>query len=363
LGTQALQLDNVYSAVSSSSGTLTNLNKAGWISFTSLTDTSLYSFALTGFTVAPNCYTTVTNDPRVASISLISATSITVRVINSTSDAKIADAFNIICQKSGNDYLASSAAVYSQASANYSRTAYTPTFTGMTVSSSECYHSREGEFLDIDCKFTTTAVSAAIPTFTLPNSLLTSAAIPSVMYFGQGGSSIASSALFVHLLGTASSNTLTISFKQSTESMLNTPLANAFMPASGIYTFHARVPISGWSNGANITGSFQGYNSTPGITNPKTYSATISAAGVVSSEKGDFINGSCVVTDTSLYTCTWTAGFWTQAPNCVAMPIGAGALNETISNESAATTTSGIFRGQVALVKTASAFQLICHGE
>jgi hypothetical protein len=49
------------------------------------------------------------------------------------------------------------------------------------------------------------------------------------------------------------------------------------------------------------------------------FSAKVSNAGVVSDESGDFVNGNCVVSGTSIFTCTFSTSFFTVAPNCTAL--------------------------------------------
>jgi len=158
LGTQNLMTDNVYSATVSSAGVVTNEN-VNWINGNYVvTATSTYTATYnTGiFTQPMNCTATPQTQARAASVPTSSATSNVVVIVNSTSNAAVADSFLIVCQKSGNDYLASSANVYSASSANYGRTQYTPTFTGFgTVTVHSCYHSRDGGDLLLDCRFTT----------------------------------------------------------------------------------------------------------------------------------------------------------------------------------------------------------------
>jgi hypothetical protein len=48
---------------------------------------------------------------------------------------------------------------------------------------------------------------------------------------------------------------------------------------------------------------------------PDTFSAKVSAAGVVSDENVDFINGNCALS-TSTFTCSYNAGIFNTAPNC-----------------------------------------------
>jgi len=122
IGTQALQLDNVYSAQVSATGVISGENIVGWISSTSIASTSNFTLNTSVSTVQMNC-NAVINGALVGTadkgISILSqtATSVVVQTVNNGVGAA-AYPFTITCQKSGKDYLASSAAVYSQASAN-----------------------------------------------------------------------------------------------------------------------------------------------------------------------------------------------------------------------------------------------------
>ena len=116
IGFQNLQLDDVYSAQISSTGVVSSENK-DWLAsgpFVPVT-TSVYTLTINAgiFTVAPNCTATSTGD-MVASVRSTTPTSVTVWV-GQPGVANIALPFYITCQKSGNDYLAASAQVYSQA--------------------------------------------------------------------------------------------------------------------------------------------------------------------------------------------------------------------------------------------------------
>ena len=51
-----------------------------------------------------------------------------------------------------------------------------------------------------------------------------------------------------------------------------------------------------------------------------TFSAHVSTTGVVTSESIDFIEGNAVITDASVFTLTFKAGFFTDTPSVIAMP-------------------------------------------
>ena len=100
------------------------------------------------------------------------------------------------------------------------------------------------------------------------------------------------------------------------------------------------------------------YNSTPGITSPKLFSAKISSGGVVSDEVGDFINGNC--STTSPYTCTWNSGLFTRV-NCACAETGAASVS---CRPEASTNTSGVFRTITGAPGTINdSLMIICHGE
>lgn len=315
LGLQNLSLDTVYSLASTSGGVVSGEN-TDWIQG-NCTGSAPYTCTFkTGiFTVAPNCTasTQATND-YIAGISAISNTTVTINVVAASSGTAANIAFRLSCQKSGNDYLASSANVYSQASGNYSRRAYTPTFTGFgTVTNIDCYESRDGEFLEVDCKWTggtSTAVEARV---SLPGSLLTSSSIASLKVVGKGNTSVAATTYFsgLSVLAGASLNYITMGIESSANTGLISHQATT-LGSGNTYSIYFRVPISGWSNSNVIVGSFEGIEKCVGNECDDTFSAKISSAGVVSDENVNFITGNC--TNASPSVCT-LSGF-TVAPNC-----------------------------------------------
>jgi hypothetical protein len=66
-----------------------------------------------------------------------------------------------------------------------------------------------------------------------------------------------------------------------------------------------------------IQGTFSEMVTTPGQVKSGLHSAKLSAAGVVSSENGQFINGNCTCS-TGNWTCSFNAGAWSTAPTCIA---------------------------------------------
>lgn len=99
---------------------------------------------------------------------------------------------------------------------------------------------------------------------------------------------------------------------------------------------------------------------TKGVTNPKLVSASVSATGTVSNDKGDFINGNC--TNANPRVCTFNSIF-SSAPNCVTSSIDGGNYsayhNGSLTSSSISVTTNNTTSGALSSV----AFTLICHGE
>lgn len=98
-----------------------------------------------------------------------------------------------------------------------------------------------------------------------------------------------------------------------------------------------------------------------------TFTANISSAGVVSLETGptmDWINGSCSVSDTSLYTCTFNSGiFPTSQPNCNITPYATdlGATETSVSIEAAGTSNTQLrYRTEASGAKAAFSVKLSC---
>lgn len=92
------------------------------------------------------------------------------------------------------------------------------------------------------------------------------------------------------------------------------------------------------------------------------YSAKISAAGVVSDENTDFINGNCTVTSTSQYACSYISNLGLSSPmNCVAMT---KQTSQVLTAQEVSNTTTGFTYKTVTTATTtnfAESVNLICE--
>lgn len=274
LGLQNLQLDNVYSAKSTSGGTISDENK-DWINGNASVASAKYTITFnTGiFTVAPNCWATVNNTPgsqRIIAASSVSATQVVFSTFNAASAAGLD--FMLSCQKSGNDYLAASSNVYSQASANtdWASCGHTTSdFAGFgTVASIETQCKRDGSDLLMRGKFTSgvsTATEARI-NLKLSGAALTSSSvslIPSLQMaggfqFGDVSSGAASVGVSGTVLIEPSVGYITFSARNSAYSGLTKREGDDIFNNGSSYSINARIPIAGWSNANVIVGSFEG---------------------------------------------------------------------------------------------------------
>lgn len=271
LGTQNLMTDNTYSAQVSSTGIVSGEN-TNWINGNcSVSDTSLYRCNLNTnlVTVAMTCVSSVATGAFSTDATIADSTSTYVDIRTGFASDNIgnlgkeARAFRLICQKSGNDYLNSSANVYSQNSANYSRRSYTPTFTGFgTVSSVDCYESREGEFLNIDCRFTSGTSTGVEARVSLPSSLTTPSNMQTLSVRGVYQRNI-TNAETILVTAEPSIGYVTFSRQDAGEAGLAKDLGTTVAASGQIISFIARIPITSWSNSSAIIGSFAGVPAVP----------------------------------------------------------------------------------------------------
>lgn len=371
LGLQNLQGDAIYSAeVTASTGTIVKqeIGSMSLIASCTAASPSVCTFTTGRFTIKPYCWASFgnnagANEPGVSAFANVtSATSVSIGAINTGTGGYITGrTLTLTCQKSGNDYLASSANVYSQASANYSRRAYTPTFTGFgTVTGIDCYESRDGGINEIDCKFTSGTPTAVNGTVTLPTGL-TSANTATI-----NGGSVSTSIVNANILNVillASTNTaITFGVNSAGAAGLTPLVANSWASNGSVISFKVRVPISGWSNSNVIVGSFENVPVTPGIARPVLFSANITTtSGTITDNKGGIFT-----------TCTAANPTICSHPGLISTPNCTMSADNTSSGEAQATWTAATTNStQISIYTTNGSgsalantkVKIICHGE
>jgi len=350
IGFQNLMLDNTYSAqVTTTSGAIASQSKTFIASCTAANGT-VCTFTAGIFTTAPNCTATISPLGAYGLGLTVTSSGFTLYSFQTnTTSAQASVQATVTCQKSGNDYLASSSNVYTQASANYSRRAYTPTFTGFgTVSSVDCYESREGEFNDIDCKFTSGTSTAVEARVSLPNSNVSSSAIASIRGAGGVGIINQATASSYYPLIEQSVGYLTFGIQTAAASGLNKLTGSNFLASGQIFHFTARVPIAGWSNSAQIVGSFAGVPTVPSYNGAiDTFSFTFGTTNgttACSASPCSYLDqiGSQVSSITRSATGNYTINFartYTKL-KCPSVTVQRGAANAAIQESASALTCS-----------------------
>jgi hypothetical protein len=285
INTAPLPLDNVFSAKISATGVKSEENKSGWLNAGPFTPTSTSMYALTfatgTFSAPPTCTVSINNPGSngYARMDVVATSSgVTVYTfLNNGGVASTALAFTIMCQKSGNDYLAASSSVYSQASANFGFTSYTPTLgAGFgTATNNTAFYKREGDLLIVKGFLTTGTVSAAIGSISLPSGLSLDSA-----KLSQNNTTSASGVIIGKWATNSAAqegNVLSAPATDATKVYFGVGIsgANSLIPTSSMSTnaitsnsmntsYSFSVPIQGWSNAGNIVGSFAGYPVIPG---------------------------------------------------------------------------------------------------
>ena len=272
LGTQNLMLDNTYSAtIQTTSGTVSNLSKSAWLSCTAVNPTAC-TFATGIFTVVPNCTVTPIISGNVFSrVNSLTSTGITIQSVNAAGTDVANVSFSVICQKSGNDYLKSSANVYSQASVNTDWASYTPTFGAgfgtVSPATNQCKYKRDGGNLVGSCSFTMGTPANAIYSFSLPSGLsLDTTKIIAANTTSNPGQTVGDWVQSVSFgkVVTATGTSVTNLYLGSSAATVQTPSSTLTSFNSALTTINFSVPISGWSNSNVIVGSFAGVPAVPG---------------------------------------------------------------------------------------------------
>lgn len=158
---------------------------------------------------------------------------------------------------------------------------------------------------------------------------------PAQQQYSNSGQNLIPSLIFNITYSAQQASNMTLKVQaaddQATGCELNNGLTSAAMSWK-IYKF----PLNGTAYSNVIPASC--------INNPdcqNNFSATVSASGVVSKEDFDFVNGNAVISDTSLFTFTLSAGRFGDAPKCGVEAIvnSTGAMYNAMTTTEATTTT------------------------
>lgn len=200
---------------------------------------------------------------------------------------------------------------------------YTPTLTGLgfgTPTAISFKWRQVGQNMEVQGVFTPSAVTAVLGNIPLPtgytlNSNLISVANTTanpgqiVGQFGQDWSSAGVVGRMVTATGTSTSVVYFGKQMVGGTDNLTPALSSANFGASRVISVHFSVPVTELAASTSI------YNASCGANCVDTFTATSSAAGVISEERTDFIT-SCTNANPSV--CTFVSNIFTVAPDCVA---------------------------------------------
>jgi hypothetical protein len=172
--------------------------------------------------------------------------------------------------------LSAASNVYSQASANYDWTSYSPAILGWgtiaSPASNYCKHKRENGDLLVSCAFTGGTAQPTIGTIPLPATLqIDSSRIVASNTTGVAGQKVGSygsntaqaNGAVITATGTSLTNVYTGSTNNNSSYLIPTTV-NAIIGNSALMSIEFRVPIVGWSNSNQIVGSFENVPTVPG---------------------------------------------------------------------------------------------------
>lgn len=122
-----------------------------------------------------------------------------------------------------------------------------------------------------------------------------------------------------------------------------------------------RIPIEGWDQSNIMIGQFNGLESCKDSYEcTDTFSAYVSATGVVSSENLDWITGNCALSQTSQFDCTIKSGMLTTGMNCSATTNISIAYGQNVHlAQSTATAVTAVTANNA--TSTRYAFTLVCQ--
>jgi len=333
-----LNLDNTYSAeITTTTGAVARENK-DFISSCTAANPTVCTFTSGYFSVAPNCVTT----GKVGAFTEVNATSTTVSIYTTVPATGLPNAnapLQLVCQKSGADYLSASSNVYGVSS---NKLLNTTVFSATIDATTRAVSSENMDWINGSC------TAAAVSTCTFNSGIFT--VPPSCTATAKGGNRT----VMITALSSASTN------------LYMTTLAQADNFDTGIELVCQKQGVD-YTNAFNplIVGSFQNYVSTPNILKPKMGSAKISAGGVALVDNGDMMLGNCSLPGpTGRFACNFETGFFTNTPVCTATQFNNSggtiipvAFIESLSNTAieVRTVTSGAY--------SFDAFFLMCHGD
>lgn len=235
---------------------------------------------------------------------------------------------------------------------------YTPTITGFGVAATVEFQYRiNGSSLDIRGRFTSGTPTAVEARVSLPTGFTsaTSAVIPSLAVAGFGAFSVTGATSYYALMEPSVSY-FTIGRSSSVDASFAKANGSALAGSGQALTFSLSIPVQGLSNKV----STYSQACTTDVQCENVFSAKVSAAGVVSGENLDWINGNCTAVS-GTFTCTYNSNVFTETPNCSILTNAQSGTTSTFAAIVAASNTSlSVFQQTTGAAATLG-FQLVCQ--
>lgn len=231
-----------------------------------------------------------------------------------------------------------------------------------TISNAKMKYRQIGDSIQVLVAFTMTTPVASTAYVTLPNSYTLKTAL--LNEHASSGTGIVgdwrtngASTLGTMLSASGSSTTAVyLGGSYNSANMFNGITSSSTIGSGAQFQASFTVPVNQLSSN---TSAWVQANSTPAST-MEIFSLRSDNAGVVSRETADFVNGNAVITGTSVYTFTFTSGFFgSDIPNCFAVIGEDDARYIPVYNESTTSVTVKIYTSSVAQV--ISPFKLMCQ--
>lgn len=228
-------------------------------------------------------------------------------------------------------------------------TSWTPTVTGFGSTSGISFrYWQVGSKIIGEGTFTAGTATAVLGLVTIPTAFtIDSTSLGLANTSGNAGPIIgkyactgtSNSGYLVAATGTSTSNIYFGNFNGAAGT--NIPTNASSIATAGLCSLTFSIPVN------ELRGSTSTYSSQCGANCVDNFTAKVSPAGVVSAENSDFINGNCVVSDTSLYTCTFNTNLFTVSPNCTLTSgnTSTDSSSASIGNSVLPTTTTLVARG------------------
>jgi hypothetical protein len=354
-GTYEVKMSGFYSAKSTTMFTTFAINDGTTTSGRS-SDASANTTAPSETVIGYFTYTTAGN----RTFELYASTSTgTVNIENEAGNRQLS--FSIV------RYPSASELVFNSVNSNFGWTSFTPNFTNWgTGPTGTCYKKRDGEDLLLQCNVVMgTSPPASEARVDLPDSLTSSAnytTLEVVGTFAQGGSIAGAFYTMIE----PSKTYLTFSLQSAGAAALTKANASTILSASARASFSARVKINGWTSTNQNAPVLVNSITSVAAGALRLESARVASDGTVSGESGDWISGNCVVSSTSIYTCTLVSSLFVGSPNCVVTRENSGnsTSNPVEADISSASTSTVVVYTHAAESAAARAapFQLMCMG-